>query len=88
MREDVVSAFRNAVQSKHPGAPVIPNMSAGATDGVFTRAAGIPTYGVAGLWGYVGEPWGIHGLDERVLVKGFHDSIDILDMMLRELAGR
>ena len=88
MREDVVGAFRNAVQSKHPGAPVIPNMSAGATDGVFTRAAGIPTYGVAGLWGYISEPWGIHGLDERVLAKGFHDSVDILDMMLRELAGR
>lgn len=88
MREDVVGAFRNAVQAKHPGAPVIPNMSAGATDGVFTRAAGIPTYGVAGLWGYIGEPWGIHGLDERVLAKGFHDSIDVLEMMLRELAGR
>ena len=88
MREDVVGAFRKAVQAKHPGASVIPNMSAGATDGVFTRAAGIPTYGVAGLWGYIGEPWGIHGLDERVLAKGFHDSIDILEMMLRDLAGR
>lgn len=88
MREDVVNSFRKAVQAKHPGAPVIPNMSAGATDGVFTRAAGIPTYGVAGLWGYISEPWGIHGLDERVLAKGFHDSIDVLEMMLRDLAGR
>lgn len=88
MREDVLGAFRKAVQAKHPGAPIIPSMSAGATDGVFTRAAGIPTYGVAGLWGYISEPWGIHGLDERVLARGFHDSIDVLESMLRDLAGR
>ena len=31
------------------GAPVVPEMSTGATDGLFTRNAGVPTYGVAGL---------------------------------------
>ena len=87
-RDDVTSAFRKAIQAKFPGAPIIPSMSAGATDGVFTRAAGIPTYGVAGLWGYSTEPLGIHGLDERIPAKSFHDSIDVLEMMLRELAGR
>ena len=71
-----------------PGVPVVPAQASGATDGRFLTPIGIPTYGVAGLWGYIGEPWGIHGLDERVLAKGFHDSIDILEMMLSELAGR
>lgn len=86
-REDVTNAFTRAMQAKLPGAPVIPSMSAGATDAVFTRAAGIPTYGVAGLWSYMGEPLGGHGLDERVPAKAFHDSIDVLESMLRDLAG-
>src|SRR5205807_9127983 len=32
-----------------PRIPVIPTMSAGATDGRFLRNAGIPTYGTSGL---------------------------------------
>lgn len=87
-REDVTNAFRKAIQAKLPGASVIPSMSTGATDGLFTRAAGIPTYGVAGLWSIIGRPLGAHGLDERIPAKAFHDSIDVLEMMLRELAGR
>ena len=87
-REDVTNAYRRAMQTKLPGAPIIPSMSAGATDGVFTRAAGIPTYGVAGLWSVIGERLGIHGLDERIPAKAYHDSIDVLEMMLKDLAGR
>ena len=87
-RADVTAAFRKAVHAKFPGAPIIPSMSAGATDGVFTRANGIPTYGVAGFWGVIGEPLGIHGLDERLPVRSFHDGVDVLESMLRDLAGR
>ena len=87
LRADVAAAFTKAVQAKFPGAPVIPSMSAGATDGVFTRANGIPTYGVVGAWGVIGEPLGIHGLDERIPAKSFHDGVDVLEMMLRDLAG-
>ena len=86
-RDDVTNAYRKAMQTKLPGAPIIPSMSTGATDGIFTRAAVIPTYGVAGLWSYIGEPLGGHGLDERLPVKAFHDSIDVLEMMLRDLAS-
>jgi acetylornithine deacetylase/succinyl-diaminopimelate desuccinylase-like protein len=60
-------------------------MSAGASDAVYVRAAGIPTYGVSGLWSYVGEISGAHGSNERVVVKSFHDQIDIWEDMLREL---
>ena len=86
-REDVTRAYRKGVQVKLPGAAVVHSMSAGATDAVFTRANGIPTYGVAGLWSVMGEPLGFHGLDERVPAKAFHDSIDVLESMLRDLAG-
>jgi acetylornithine deacetylase/succinyl-diaminopimelate desuccinylase-like protein len=87
-REDISAAFTKAVHAKFPDAPIIPAMSAGATDGVFTRANGIPTYGVAGFWGVIGNELGVHGLDERLPVKSFHDGVDVLESMLRDLAGR
>jgi acetylornithine deacetylase/succinyl-diaminopimelate desuccinylase-like protein len=86
LRDDVVTAYRNAVQKRFPGAPIVPGMTAGATDAIFLRSAGIPTYGVAGLWGFVGESHGTHGLNERVNIEGFHDQIDIMENMVRELA--
>ena len=62
-------------------------MTAGASDAVFIRAAGIPTYGVGGLWSFIGEQSGSHGLNERVVSKAFHDQIDIWEEMIRMLAG-
>jgi acetylornithine deacetylase/succinyl-diaminopimelate desuccinylase-like protein len=86
LRDDVVNAYRSAVVKRFPGAAIVPSMSAGASDAIFTRRAGIPTYGVGGLWGYLGEPLGAHGLNERVRVEAFHDQVDIWEHMLRELA--
>lgn len=85
IRDDVVTAYRNAVSKRFPDASIVPSMSAGATDAVFIRGAGIPTYGVGGLWSYIGQPLGSHGLNERVGVEAFHDQIDIWEEMLREL---
>ena len=86
LRDDVLTAYRNAVTQRFPAAPIVPGMSAGATDAVYIRGAGIPTYGVSGLWSFVGETSGAHGLNERVGVQAFHDQIDIWEHMLRELA--
>jgi acetylornithine deacetylase/succinyl-diaminopimelate desuccinylase-like protein len=68
-------------------APVVPFQSAGATDGAYLRAVGIPVYGFGGLWGVIGEKEGVHGLDERVLIDGFHGQIPIWEDMLRRVAG-
>jgi acetylornithine deacetylase/succinyl-diaminopimelate desuccinylase-like protein len=86
VRDDVLAAYRNAVHRRFPDAPIVPSMSAGATDAVYIRGAGIPTYGVGGLWTFVGETLGAHGLNERIGVKAFHDQIDIWEHMLGELA--
>ena len=50
-----------------PGIPVVPTMSTGATDGMYTRSAGIPTYGVSGLTWDVDDVRA-HGRDERISV--------------------
>ena len=86
LREDVVGAFRGAVTKRFPGAPILPSMSPGATDAVFVRAAGIPTYGVGTAWGWNTEPSGVHGLNEQIPIKSFHDQIDMMEEMLRTLA--
>jgi acetylornithine deacetylase/succinyl-diaminopimelate desuccinylase-like protein len=67
------------------GVPVIPFMSTGATDGRYLRAAGIPTYGVSGLFL---EPTDIraHGKDERVPQKSLYDSQAFLYELVKMLS--
>ena len=67
------------------GVPVIPFMSTGATDGRYLRAAGIPTYGVSGLFL---EPADVraHGKDERVLQKSLYDSQAFLYELVKILS--
>ena len=60
-----------------PGVPVTPTMSAGATDGAFLTPAGIPTYGVSGMFGDP-DGNGAHGLNERLRVKSVYDGRDFL----------
>jgi acetylornithine deacetylase/succinyl-diaminopimelate desuccinylase-like protein len=66
--------------------PVVPFMSTGATDGRFLRAAGIPVYGVSGLFG---DPNDVraHGRDERMLVRSFYEGLEFLDRLVRRVAG-
>lgn len=87
IRNDLLDAYKAAVATRFPSAPVVPYQSAGATDGAFLRANGIPVYGFGGLWGIVGEPEGAHGLNERVNADGFHGQIPIWMDMLKRLAG-
>jgi acetylornithine deacetylase/succinyl-diaminopimelate desuccinylase-like protein len=66
--------------------PVIPVMSTGATDGRRLRAAGIPTYGVSGLFGDPADSRA-HGRDERMLVKSYFDGQEFLHRLVHRLAG-
>ena len=69
-----------------PGVPVIPTMSGGYTDSRWLRNAGIPSYGVSGLFT---DPTrsGVHGLNEQVGVKELYDSKAFLYRLVKELAG-
>lgn len=66
--------------------PVIPVMSTGATDGRRLRSAGIPTYGVSGLFGDPNDSRA-HGRDERMLVKSYYDGLEFLRRLVHRLAG-
>ena len=69
-----------------PGVPIVPVMSAGATDGLFLRNAGIPTYGHSGLASDVDDVRA-HGKDERVTVKSFFEGGEYLYRLVKRLAG-
>jgi acetylornithine deacetylase/succinyl-diaminopimelate desuccinylase-like protein len=70
-----------------PGIPVVPSMSAGATDGAFLTPAGIPTYGVSGSFGDP-DGNGAHGLNERLRVKSVYDSRDFLYEVVKIYANQ
>lgn len=86
LRDDVIAAFTQAVHARHPDSPIVPNMSTGATDGLFFRAAGIPTYGVNGAWIVSPEDERAHGRDERLPVQSLYDNIDHWTDLIRTLA--
>ena len=66
--------------------PVIPTMSTGATDGRFLRAAGIPTYGVSGIFSLPGEN-NAHGRDEKLRTKSYYEGLDFLYQLVKQVAG-
>ncbi len=87
LRPDIVGAVGALSKSFFGGAPVVPEMSTGATDGLFTRNAGIPTYGVGSLSFEQAEPSRAHGRDERIGVTSFHTSVAFFRQLVERLAG-
>ncbi len=87
LRTDVVKAYTDSVHALHPGAPIMPEMSTGASDARPFRVAGIPIYGVDGSWGVIPIDNRAHGRDERLPVKALGDDVDHWVLMLTKLAG-
>jgi acetylornithine deacetylase/succinyl-diaminopimelate desuccinylase-like protein len=69
-----------------PGVPVIPTQSSGYTDSRWLRRAGIPTYGISGLFTERGKS-GVHGLNEQVRVKDVFKAKDFLYRLIKHLAN-
>ena len=69
-----------------PGVPVVPSQSSGATDGRFLTAAGIPTYGVSGIFSDP-ETSNAHGLNERIGVKPLLDGREFLFRLVKMYAS-
>ena len=87
LRPDVVGAVTALTATFFAGASVVPEMSTGATDGLFTRNAGIPTYGLSGLAGEQSEPSRAHGRDERIGVQAFHTSVAFWEQLVQKMAA-
>ena len=86
MRADVMSAVAKAVHASDPGTPVVPTQASYATDGAVFRNAGIPTYGVGGVF-IMGSEEFAPGLNERVRVNEFYKGLTYWDVLIKALAG-
>jgi acetylornithine deacetylase/succinyl-diaminopimelate desuccinylase-like protein len=83
---EVMGAIERITEEMWPGVPVVPTMSTGATDGLYLRNAGIPTYGVSGIFGDVDDARA-HGKDERVLVASFYEGREFLYRLMTALSS-
>jgi acetylornithine deacetylase/succinyl-diaminopimelate desuccinylase-like protein len=75
LRPDVFEPLEKIVAEMWPGTPVIPTMATGASDGVYTNAAGLPTYGIGGT-GIDRDDVRAHGKDERLGMESFYKGVD------------
>jgi acetylornithine deacetylase/succinyl-diaminopimelate desuccinylase-like protein len=85
LRPDVLAAVTKAVHARYPGLPVVPQMSAGATDSMFFRALGVPAYGVGAVF-MKGSDDFAHGLNERVPIASIDGALFQWESVLRDLA--
>jgi acetylornithine deacetylase/succinyl-diaminopimelate desuccinylase-like protein len=84
LRKDVMDAVEQLTATMWPGVTVTPVMSTGASDGKFLRQAGIPVYGVSGMFADIDDVRA-HGRDERFGVKEFYDGVEFMYRFLRTL---
>jgi acetylornithine deacetylase/succinyl-diaminopimelate desuccinylase-like protein len=84
LRKDVMGIVEKLTTSMWPGVTVTPIMSTGASDGKYLRQAGIPVYGVSGIFADIDDVRA-HGRDERIGVKEFYDGVDFMYKFIRSL---
>jgi acetylornithine deacetylase/succinyl-diaminopimelate desuccinylase-like protein len=85
--KEVFEPLDKIVAEMWPGIPVLPAMSTGASDGVYTNAAGMPTYAISGVQ-YDRDDIRAHGKDEREGVEAFYRGVDFYYAFLKAVTER
>lgn len=80
----VMADITRVVHTMWPGVVVLPQMAAGASDSIFTRAAGIPSYGVGGGWNDLND-LRMHGRDERKQIDDFYSTVEFTYRLMMKL---
>jgi acetylornithine deacetylase/succinyl-diaminopimelate desuccinylase-like protein len=87
LRPDVFQPLERIVKEMWPGTPVVPSMATGASDGVYTNAAGMPTYGISGA-AIDRHDVRAHGQDERLGVESFYSGVDFYYRFLKAVTSQ
>lgn len=85
LSREILDPVRKVAEKIWPGVAVVPTQSTGATDGRFLNAAGIPTYGISGMF-HDAEGSRAHGLNERIRVKSLLDGRRFLHELVKRYA--
>ena len=83
---ELTQAMEKVLNIAWPGVPLVGTMSTGATDGKYTRIAGIPTYGISCMFFDIKDNRE-HGKDERVGVQDFYDGVEFGYKLMKELSS-
>lgn len=86
LRPDVIQPVTTLAHRMWPGAVVVPEMSTGASDGLYVRNAGIPVYGTSAVFERI-DDIRAHGRDERIGVKAYHDAAQYWYQLVKTLAS-
>jgi acetylornithine deacetylase/succinyl-diaminopimelate desuccinylase-like protein len=84
--QEVMQPLERVADTMWRGAPVIPEMETGASDSVYTIAAGIPSYGISGV-ALDQDDVRAHGKDERVRVSSFYAGVEFYYRYLKALTS-
>ena len=84
LRADVMDSLRSVTGKLWPGAAVVPVMMTGASDSVYTMAAGMPSYGICGV-AIDRDDVRMHGKDERVGVESYYTGVQFYHDFLKAL---
>jgi acetylornithine deacetylase/succinyl-diaminopimelate desuccinylase-like protein len=74
VRADFVGAVTMAMASIHPGVPVFPSLASGASDSMWFRFHGVPSYGASPVFIKDSEDFS-HGLNERTPIANVAPAI-------------
>jgi len=83
---EVMGAIQQAKEKIWPGLPIVPVLETGATDGLFFRQIGIPTYGITGTAEDLDDVR-IHGKDERMAVEDFYNGLEFEYQLTKAIAS-
>lgn len=85
LRPELTGKVEAATAQVFPGVIVIPEMSTGASDGKYLNLAGIPTYGISGLFDDVNDVRA-HGRDERIAINDYYDGLEFNYRLMKALS--
>ncbi|MBA3258426.1 MAG: M20/M25/M40 family metallo-hydrolase [Gemmatimonadales bacterium] len=80
-----MTAVERVTAAMWPGVVVLPVMDPWSTDGARLRQAGVPVYGVSGIFYDIGDIRA-HGKDERISVQAFYQGVEFMYRLMRELS--
>lgn len=86
MRADVTAAVREGLDVAYKGVPIIPSMASGASDSMWFRVRGVPSYGVAPIFLKDSDDFS-HGLNERTPLFNIAPGVAYWKVLIRRLSN-
>ncbi|MFM6831314.1 MAG: M20/M25/M40 family metallo-hydrolase [Novosphingobium sp.] len=85
LRADLMSAVTKAMAKSYPGVPLIPSQASGASDSMWFRAVGVPSYGLSPSFSKDSEDFS-HGLNERTRLSNIRPGITYYLSLITDLS--